>query len=286
MVTTCNLQNGKSEKVNSTEFSLHQRFDFGANWLRFLNTLNEERISEAVVSLQELLGVENLEGKSFLDIGSGSGLSSLAARRLGASVYSFDYDPKSVGCTQKVKNRYYPDDTDWYVEQGSVLDRDYLASLGSFDVVYSWGVLHHTGDMLEGLHNVTIALPDQGLLCVAIYNDQDITSGFWKRIKKMYCSSRVGKFAVSSLFLPLFLVQGIVIGCVKYRNPAGYFIHYKKKRGMSVYHDWIDWLGGYPFEVAKPEEIIRFYTTQGCVLENLITTNRLGCNQFVFRKVV
>jgi 2-polyprenyl-6-hydroxyphenyl methylase/3-demethylubiquinone-9 3-methyltransferase len=64
----------------------------------------------------------------------------------------------------------------------------------------------------------------------------------------------------------------------------GIFSMYKKSRGMSVYHDWIDWLGGYPFEVAKPEDIFNFYKQHGLQLENLITTNRLGCNQFVFSK--
>lgn len=111
------------------------RFAFGANWSRFLSLLNEQRIAEAEQSLRELLGVADLRGKRFLDIGSGSGLFSLAARRLGAEVHSFDYDPQSVACTQELRRRYYPDDPTWRVEQGSVLDSDYLAQLGQFDVV-------------------------------------------------------------------------------------------------------------------------------------------------------
>ncbi len=105
-------------------------------------------------SLKEMLEVERLDGLRFLDAGSGSGLFSLAARRLGATVHSFDYDPQSVACTHELKRRYFPGDAAWMVEQGSVLDQDYLDHLGQFDIVYSWGVLHHTGAMWQALDNV------------------------------------------------------------------------------------------------------------------------------------
>ena len=112
--------------MHSKEVSQGERFQFGANWEAFLNTLNDERIHEAEHSLKAMLGVDDLAGKRFLDIGSGSGLFSLAARRLGASVYSFDYDPKSVGCTRELKQRYYAGDGNWiFVEEGSTLDENY-----------------------------------------------------------------------------------------------------------------------------------------------------------------
>src|SRR5205823_4976755 len=124
------------------------RFRFGRNWARFLTVLDDERIAQAERSLIEMLGLTRLDGLSFVDAGSGSGLFSLAAKRLGAArVHSFDYDPESVLCTQELKRRFFPGDVNWTIEQGSVLDPVYLQSLGAFDVVYSWGVLHHTGDM-------------------------------------------------------------------------------------------------------------------------------------------
>ena len=115
------------------------RFDFGENWARFLTVLDDDRIQEAERSLREMLQVESLDGRRFLDIGSGSGLFSLAARRLGATVHSFDYDPQSVASTAELRRRYFPEDTHWVVEQGSALDAAYLESLGTFDIVYSWG---------------------------------------------------------------------------------------------------------------------------------------------------
>src|SRR5205807_1220787 len=121
--------------------------------------------------LKEMLECETLAGKTFLDIGSGSGLFSLAARRLGAKVHSFDFDSNSFGCTQELRNRYFAGDPDWRVEQGSALDGDYMASLGLFDIVYSWGVLHHTGKMWRALANAALPVADGGKLFIAIYND-------------------------------------------------------------------------------------------------------------------
>src|SRR5437588_9979425 len=129
------------------------RFSFGENWLAFLEQLADERIAEAERSLQVLCGIERLDGKRVLDIGSGSGLFSLAARRLGAIVFSFDYDPQSVAGTQNLKDRFFPGDTSWVVEQGSILDQAYVATLGTYDIVYSWGVLHHTGAMYDAIAN-------------------------------------------------------------------------------------------------------------------------------------
>ncbi len=278
----CPEQSTLMKRDYSEEVSQGKRFQFGANWNAFLKSMNDERIIEAVHSLSEMLCVDDLSGKRFLDIGSGSGLFSLAARRLGAQVHSFDYDPISVECTKELKIRYYSNDENWVIEKGSALDENYLVSLGKFDVVYSWGVLHHTGCMTKALNNVMLPVADNGLLFIAIYNDQDISSRLWEKVKKFYCSSRVGRLIVSSVFVPFYTVQSIAIGLIKYKNPIGHFTHYVNKRGMSIYYDWIDWLGGYPFEVAKPEEIINLYKSYGYTLEGLITTNRHGCNQFLF----
>src|SRR5262245_24791572 len=105
------------------------RFGFGDNWSKYFRLVDETAVQRAVESLKRMLEVDSLEGKSFIDIGSGSGLFSLAARKLGANVLSFDYDPMSVATTKRMRDAHHPNDQDWRIEQGSVLDTQYLATL-------------------------------------------------------------------------------------------------------------------------------------------------------------
>jgi 2-polyprenyl-3-methyl-5-hydroxy-6-metoxy-1,4-benzoquinol methylase len=258
-----------------------QRFRFGKNWQSFLATLTEERIQEAEKSLIEMLNMSNLIGKKFLDVGCGSGLFSLAAHRLGAEVYSFDFDPSSVACALTLKTKYYSGDQNWTIREGSVLDESFLRSLGSFDVVYSWGVLHHTSNMWGALNNMEYLVKNNGILFIAIYNNQGKKSKIWKSIKKLYCSGIFGRIIVSGVYLPYFFSRTLLSSILSKENV---FVTYKKHRGMSVIHDIIDWIGGFPFEVASVEEIFKFYRDKNFVLNNIKTTNSLGCNQFVFVK--
>lgn len=263
-----------------------ERFEFGRNWERFLKILNGERILEAEKSLKEMLGIENLNGKNFLDIGSGSGLFSLAARRLGAKVHSFDYDPLCMACTQELRRRYFPDNPNWIIEQGSVLNRAYLESLGQFDFVYSWGVLHHTGNMWMALENVANLVNEKGTLFISIYNDQGPLSQFWKSLKKFYNRSpNLLKILIILGFGAFFEARSAAMRILRWKNPLPfkYWEEKKKSRGMSVWHDLVDWVGGYPFEVAKPEAVFDFYRQRGFVLTRLKTCGGgLGCNEFVF----
>lgn len=262
-----------------------ERFAFGKNWARFLTLLDDERIQRAEESLLALLKERSLEGRRFLDIGSGSGLFSLAARRLGASVHSFDLDPESVACALELRRRYYHGDGNWRIEQASALDRNYLRALGEFDVVYSWGVLHHTGDMYRALANAALPVAPHGKLFVAIYNDLGTRTARWRAIKRTY--NRL-PHALRPAFAAVAAAPNEIkalINATLRADPLGYLRSWSAagERGMSRWRDIVDWVGGYPYEAATPEEIFEFYESRGFRLLTLKCGGvGVGCNEFVF----
>ena len=243
-------------REHAREIDSGQRFAFGKNWQNFVKRVDRSRLDAARNSLTSMLERSDLHDLDFLDIGSGSGLFSLAARSLGARVYSFDYDPQSVASTLTLKQQYFEDDTAWHVEQGTVLDPNYLAQLGQFDIVYAWGMLHQTGNMWQAFDNIIPLVKDKGILFISIYNDQGWKSRYWKGVKRWYNQHFVAKLVMITAHLPL-LAARILVRALTGRLKLG--------RGMSLWHDYLDWLGGYPFEVARPEEILDFSRKRGPV---------------------
>jgi 2-polyprenyl-6-hydroxyphenyl methylase/3-demethylubiquinone-9 3-methyltransferase len=261
------------------------RFAFGANWRSFLRILNDDRIREAEVSLQQMLDARSLQGKRFLDIGCGSGLFSLAARRLGAEVTSFDFDLQSVQCAEELKRRFCPGDPSWLITRASVLDASYMEALRTFDIVYSWGVLHHTGAMWQALDRACRAVAPGGRLFIAIYNDQGARSAWWARVKRVYNSlprpARVAYLLVFAAALECAAVA-VALARLQPRRIVNRWTCYHSVRGMNRWHDLVDWIGGYPFEVATPEKVFDFCRARGFSLERLKTCGgRMGCNEFV-----
>lgn len=280
------LASGNKAVSYEREVQEGQRFEFGKNWQLFLDTLNDERIDVALNSLRRMLEIETLKDKRFLDIGSGSGLFSLAARRLGAVVHSFDFDPNSVACTRELKRRYFPNDPAWTVDEASALDAEYLNSLGKFDIVYSWGVLHHTGKMWLALDNIHRLVAPEGKLFIAIYNDQGSRSRRWLRAKRIYNRlPRPLKVLWATLAISPTELKALLSSLVEGKI-VDYFrgwVQVDARRGMSRWRDVIDWVGGYPYEYASPDEIFNFLRRRGFSLSQLVCKGAgFGCIEYVF----
>jgi 2-polyprenyl-3-methyl-5-hydroxy-6-metoxy-1,4-benzoquinol methylase len=264
--------------THEAELESGERFQFGANWSRFLAHLSPAKVAAAEASLRSMLGQEGLAGKRFIDVGSGSGLFSLAAHRLGAIVHSIDYDPESVACTAELRRRYAAGAGNWKVEEASALDAKYLSTLGQFDVVYSWGVLHHTGNMRLAFENMIPLVAPEGRLFLAIYNDQGWRSRYWTVVKRLYNKSAMGRAAVIVSHAP-FLYGGRLVA----RALTG---RLEIERGMNLWYDFLDWVGGYPFEVASAAAVTTFFEQRGFRLRQLRdVAPRSGCNEHLFEKL-
>jgi 2-polyprenyl-3-methyl-5-hydroxy-6-metoxy-1,4-benzoquinol methylase len=268
-----------------TVASGEKRFSFGENWADYVdNVLDETRIQTAKQALQDLLGLTSLEDQSFLDIGCGSGLHSLAAYHLGASqITSFDYDLEAVHTTEKLK-ALVGNPEHWQVFQGSILD-DRLVAAHQADIVYSWGVLHHTGEMWTAIRHAAHMAQPGGLFCIAIYNKVEKarlsgTSVQWQKIKRMYVNSPTWK---KRLMLRVYKTYSILMLLRWGENPVRYIREYGE-RGMNWHNDAVDWIGGYPFEFASADEIIAFCEHE-LQMKTLKAVRRNGHsnNEFVFR---
>lgn len=259
-------------------------FSFGKNWQDFVaSSFSEARVLEAMKSLTDFLGFERLDGMSFIDVGCGSGLFSLAAYRLGAShLTSFDLDQLSVECCRFLKNKE-GNPENWVIHTGSILELEFLRSLGKADIVYSWGVLHHTGNMKQAIENTIQLVKPQGFLYLAIYNKVAgiFGSTWWLLLKKLYNRSpALFKRLLEMGFIALVFLKMLIT----FKNPFYEVRHYVSKRGMSFFTDIRDSLGGYPYESAFADDINVFCSSHGMKLQNIKTVTDLSLNEFLFLK--
>src|SRR5215217_1254539 len=258
------------------------RFGFGQNWAEFIEkNFNESIVESSKQHLREFVRKDSLQGLSFLDIGCGSGLHSLAAHKLQAdAIVSFDYDQQSVATTRKLRE-FAGSPDNWSVHQGSVLERHHMEQFPKFDVVYSWGVLHHTGDMWTAVRNAAIPMKPDGLFYIALYSSDnyvDPPPEYWLKVKRAYNLAGPLKrrrmewqYALRFLIIPE-LLSG--------RNPLAVIRKYGK-RGMSYWTDVKDWLGGYPMDFASLQETQSFAANElGLDLVNVLTGE--GCTEYLF----
>jgi len=250
-------------------------FNFGKNWTNYSKTVEYKDLEVMKKSLTDLVGLENIKDKTFLDIGCGSGLFSIAAKELGAKkVVGIDVLSDSIKSSEENKKRFDVQDINF--KKISILDNK-VKTLEKFDTVYAWGSLHHTGNMRQAIENAAYCVKNNGLLVLAIYN-KHWTSPIWKKIKYFYnISPKLIKPVMIFVFYYIILTTKFL---ATKKNP------FQKRRGMNFYYDVIDWIGGYPYEYTSRDEVVDFVNKFGF---KLIKFNKAsvptGCNEFVFKKI-
>ncbi|MGI0117389.1 class I SAM-dependent methyltransferase [Zooshikella sp. RANM57] len=261
-------------------------FDFGENWQNFSKNTNPVRIKNAENSLKQKLNLGNMSGLTFLDIGCGSGIFSLAAYNLGATVTSIDINKKCIECTKILKEKYSNKNQNWVIKQADFTNSEVVKLITPHDIIYCWGVLHHTGKMWECFEKLFSLAKNDSLLYIAIYNDQGFISNIWKKIKIAYNSNTFSKYTIIFTLLPIQAILLIAKGSLKHFSPFYYIKDSNNPRGMNFYYDFIDWVGGFPFEVATPKEVLLFSKKNMFEITNQYLTNGSGCNEYILKKIM
>lgn len=276
--------------TNQDLLAADSHFAFGRNWQDYARKIDEQRITQAISDLQRLSGLERFDGLSFLDIGCGSGLHSLAAIRMGAKrVAGVDIDADSVAASRDTLARFAPD-ADARFDVVSVFDMT-PETYGDFDLVYSWGVLHHTGDMYRAISTAATLVQPGGIFMLALYKRTPFC-GMWRVIKRWYSgASPTAQRRARTVYIGL----SRILRKMKGQNLDDYIRDYGKRRGMDFYNDVHDWMGGYPYESISPEACRSYLDGIGFRLQHEIVqtpgrylpgTMGSGCDEYTFRKAL
>jgi len=260
-------------------------FAFGENWASYARAIDSERIAEAEKGLTHLVGPSELAGQRFLDIGCGSGLHSLAALRLGAAeVVAVDIDAHSVATTTSVLKAHAPQ-RQWSAREISVFDIE-PGTFGPFGVVYSWGVLHHTGSMLDAIERASRLVQPSGLFIFALYRKTRLCWA-WKIEKRWYkgASPRAQRMAQTAF------INLMRLDFARRKESFDAYVASYRGRGMDYRHDIHDWLGGFPYESTTPSEVSAMMDRLG--FESVRTFAKpgglglfgSGCDEFVYRRL-
>ncbi|MGD9211472.1 MAG: class I SAM-dependent methyltransferase [Desulfobacteraceae bacterium] len=252
-------------------------FSFGKNWKNYLKSVDKEEVNKAKDDIEEWLDKNYVSGKTILDIGSGSGIHSLAFYLLDAkTVYSFDFDEYSVEATRSLWEKEGKP-KNWIVSHGSILDKEYLKSFNEdFDIVYSWGVLHHTGAMWEAINSSINLVNPGGKLWISLYAKGPRYSKDLALKQRYNSASQIGKKWMISKKIG----RNMFSRLRHFKNPFTW--NEKKSRGMNVYHDIVDWLGGLPYEVASENEVLGVCREKGLILERIKVNGEGACSIYVF----
>ena len=142
--------------------------------------------------------------------------------------------------------------------------------------------------MWEAIDAASRRVGPRGKLFIAIYNDLGTRTQRWRGIKKVFNRLPPSlRPAFTAAVMAPEEAKAIARALLRGR-PASYLRLWTgyNDRGMHRWRDMVDWVGGYPYEVATPEAIFEFCRERGFGLLNLRCGGvGLGCNEFVFERV-
>jgi SAM-dependent methyltransferase len=262
------------------------KFDFGSNWNSFFKKVNEQNIQKSIDSILELCPKEIVAGKSVIDIGCGSGINSIAFERIGArTVSAVDVDKGCLDTTNEMILRF-TNAQKFQVFHCDILETEKLPN-SKFDLVYSWGVLHHTGNMNLAIMNSIKLVNQSGYLFIALYRKTAFCD-YWRFAKRTYVKSPI---VLQKLYFLLAVMSFIPYDCIRGKvMPSTLIKSYSSSRGMNYFTDIRDWLGGYPYESIKSHDLETLIESQGF---KLIKSNAKpyhfglrgsGCDEFLFKR--
>ena len=254
-------------------------FRFGENWNHYLQNLTEDDILGAQQDIDFWLGKDNIKGKKVIDIGSGSGVHSLSFYLSEASeIFSFDYDKGSVEATKKLWEKEGKPDN-WTISEGSILDSNFIEDLGKFDIIYCWGVLPFTGKQWDALDNACKLVAAKGKIWISLYTAGDKFERHYKMKVRYNNGSNFKKKYMRSKFIFKYMAKKLL----KFENPMNW--NEPVGRGMNKYNDLVDWLGGLPYEVAEPDDVIKFCSERDLVLDRIKVKGQGACSIYVFQGI-
>lgn len=228
---------------------------------------------KGVLKHLEELFPEGVKGKRVLDGGSGSGMVSVAFALMGADVTGVDITPKCVENGYK-RAEHYGVKCKFINESLVTLD----LSNEHFDIIYSWGVLHHTEDARQSFFSLARHLREGGEIIVAVYLKTKI-SWFWNFARIFYQNA-------PTVFKTIFLNIGSV-----FLNIVDLFrkIIFNKERYMmrgtnnkEILNDWF----GVPHRTFHSyNEVFKWFDENGldCKLINPATGRFKSTSNFVVR---
>jgi SAM-dependent methyltransferase len=239
------LEGGDGERgeelADTLESFTRQRLDFtppgpalAAQWRR-----NFRRYVDGAVEPGDL------RGKLVLDVGCGFGRHMYVASEEGAEVVGVDLSGgvDRAFAANRRRGRCH-------VVQANVFDRPFRD--GVFDVVWSFGVLHHMPDPAAGFRAIVpFARPDGGIVVVWVYGYDGMTWSYrlshmralhqvtrrWSGPARARASKVVAGLLSALYWEPLRAMRGIGLGALVRRMPLADYVEHSWPTRIAGVHD-------------------------------------------------